>query len=212
MLAFRPSRNELWSATREPLLSILMILMPEYFSSLIVYVDFNVFVLWWCKTYQKCVLFAPFIPFLLVKSFWNVEMLVWSFNQFDCKFQEAICDLLDEGGQDNLMIAVCREASEKSARAFWAFRWLGYLQVSFCSHVMRGLLFRVIALFYRGQLLSFRLIIKTGLKPYRAFNKPYVDFLLALICGRSSALSPIYVYIQNSYGGRSLSYCLDLLM
>lgn len=44
-------------------------------------------------------------------------------------FQEAICDLLDEGGKENLMLAVCRDASEKSARAFWAFRRLGYLQV-----------------------------------------------------------------------------------
>ncbi|KAG6407029.1 hypothetical protein SASPL_130011 [Salvia splendens] len=49
-------------------------------------------------------------------------------NPDDSDAGEAICDLLDEGGQDNLMIAVCREASEKSARAFWAFRRLGYLQ------------------------------------------------------------------------------------
>ncbi|KAL1560754.1 tetratricopeptide repeat protein SKI3 isoform X2 [Salvia divinorum] len=51
-----------------------------------------------------------------------------SLNPDDSDTGEAICDLLDEGGKDNLVIAVCREASEKSARAFWAFSRLGYLQ------------------------------------------------------------------------------------
>lgn len=49
-------------------------------------------------------------------------------NPDDSDAGEAICDLLDEGGKENLMLAVCRDASEKSARAFWAFRRLGYLQ------------------------------------------------------------------------------------
>lgn len=43
--------------------------------------------------------------------------------------QEALCDLLDGEGKESLEIAVCREASEKSPRAFWAFQRLGYLQV-----------------------------------------------------------------------------------
>ncbi|GER43136.1 tetratricopeptide repeat protein [Striga asiatica] len=47
----------------------------------------------------------------------------------DSEAGEAICDLLDEGGKESLIFSVCREASEKSARAFWAFRRLGYLQV-----------------------------------------------------------------------------------
>ncbi|XP_052201463.1 tetratricopeptide repeat protein SKI3 isoform X2 [Diospyros lotus] len=42
---------------------------------------------------------------------------------------EALCDLLDQAGKESLEVAVCREASEKSPRAFWAFRRLGYLQV-----------------------------------------------------------------------------------
>lgn len=45
------------------------------------------------------------------------------------KKQEALCDLLDKDGKESLEVAVCREASEKSPRAFWAFRRLGYLQV-----------------------------------------------------------------------------------
>ncbi|KAE9456891.1 hypothetical protein C3L33_11197, partial [Rhododendron williamsianum] len=43
---------------------------------------------------------------------------------------EALCDLLDGGGKETLEVSVCREASEKSPRAFWAFRRLGYLQAS----------------------------------------------------------------------------------
>lgn len=45
------------------------------------------------------------------------------------KYQESLCNLLDEGGKENLEAAVCHEASEKSPKAFWAFRRLGYLQV-----------------------------------------------------------------------------------
>ncbi|KAG8386967.1 hypothetical protein BUALT_Bualt03G0203700 [Buddleja alternifolia] len=48
-------------------------------------------------------------------------------NPDDADAGEAICDLLDEGGKESLVVAICREASEKSARAFWAFRRLGYL-------------------------------------------------------------------------------------
>ncbi|KAM7465939.1 hypothetical protein LguiB_013501 [Lonicera macranthoides] len=43
--------------------------------------------------------------------------------------QESICDLLDKEDKETLEVAVCREASQKSPRAFWAFRRLGYLQV-----------------------------------------------------------------------------------
>ncbi|KAL0387561.1 UNVERIFIED_CONTAM: Tetratricopeptide repeat protein SKI3 [Sesamum radiatum] len=50
-------------------------------------------------------------------------------NPDDLEAGEALCDLLDEGGKESLVVAICREASEKSARAFWAFRRLGYLQV-----------------------------------------------------------------------------------
>lgn len=42
---------------------------------------------------------------------------------------EAICDILDASGKETLEIAVCREASEKSPRAFWALCRLGYLLV-----------------------------------------------------------------------------------
>ncbi|XP_057975625.1 tetratricopeptide repeat protein SKI3 isoform X2 [Malania oleifera] len=51
-----------------------------------------------------------------------------SLNPDDSLSGEALCDLLDEGGKESLQNAVCREASEKSPRAFWAFRRLGYLQ------------------------------------------------------------------------------------
>jgi hypothetical protein len=44
--------------------------------------------------------------------------------------QEAVCDLLDLEGKESLEIALCKEAAGKSPRAFWAFRRLGYLQVS----------------------------------------------------------------------------------
>ncbi|KAK4486866.1 hypothetical protein RD792_006174 [Penstemon davidsonii] len=48
-------------------------------------------------------------------------------NPDDSEAGDAICNLLEEGGKESLVLAVCREASEKSARAFWAFRRLGYL-------------------------------------------------------------------------------------
>ncbi|CAN4093790.1 unnamed protein product [Withania somnifera] len=43
---------------------------------------------------------------------------------------EAICDILDATGKETLEIAVCREASDKSPRAFWALCRLGYLLVN----------------------------------------------------------------------------------
>ncbi|KAG7024067.1 Tetratricopeptide repeat protein SKI3 [Cucurbita argyrosperma subsp. argyrosperma] len=42
---------------------------------------------------------------------------------------EALCDLLHREGKESLEVAICKEASSKSTRAFWAFRRLGYLQV-----------------------------------------------------------------------------------
>ncbi|CAH9079839.1 unnamed protein product [Cuscuta europaea] len=50
-------------------------------------------------------------------------------NPDDSDAGEEMCELLEESGKENLEIAVCREASEKSTRAFWAFRRLGYLLV-----------------------------------------------------------------------------------
>ncbi|XP_058073295.1 tetratricopeptide repeat protein SKI3 [Magnolia sinica] len=50
-------------------------------------------------------------------------------NPDDFEAGEGLCGLLDEEGRDSLEVAVCREALEKSPRAFWAFRRLGYMQV-----------------------------------------------------------------------------------
>ncbi|PKI54726.1 hypothetical protein CRG98_024926 [Punica granatum] len=50
-------------------------------------------------------------------------------NADDREAGEAACNLLDREGKESLEVAVCREASDKSPRAFWAFRRLGYLQV-----------------------------------------------------------------------------------
>lgn len=47
----------------------------------------------------------------------------------DSESGESMCDLLDKEGKESLEVAVCREASGKSPRAFWAFRRLGFLQV-----------------------------------------------------------------------------------
>lgn len=70
-----------------------------------------------------------------------------SLNPDDLQSGEALCDLLDRDGKESLEVAVCREASEKSPRAFWAFRRLGYLQahqkkwpeaVQSLQHAIRG--------------------------------------------------------------------------
>jgi superkiller protein 3 len=50
-----------------------------------------------------------------------------------CFLQEALCDLLDVDGKESLELAVCKDAADKSPRAFWAFRRLGYLQVCYFS-------------------------------------------------------------------------------
>ncbi|KAK1259806.1 hypothetical protein QJS04_geneDACA001423 [Acorus gramineus] len=47
----------------------------------------------------------------------------------DFEAGEGLCALLDGQGKESLEIVVCREASERSPRAFWAFRRLGYLLV-----------------------------------------------------------------------------------
>lgn len=52
-----------------------------------------------------------------------------SLNPDDSHSGVALCDLLDGGGKESLEIAVCREASQKSPRAFWAFSRLGFLMV-----------------------------------------------------------------------------------
>lgn len=58
-----------------------------------------------------------------------------------------MCDLLDNEGKESLEVSVCRDASEKSPKAFWAFRRLGYVQlhqnkwseaVQCLQHAIRG--------------------------------------------------------------------------
>ncbi|XP_051140393.1 tetratricopeptide repeat protein SKI3 [Andrographis paniculata] len=68
-------------------------------------------------------------------------------NPDDLEAGEAICNLLDEAGKESLELAICHEASEKSPRAFWAFRRMGYLQahqrkwseaIQSIQHAIRG--------------------------------------------------------------------------
>lgn len=68
-------------------------------------------------------------------------------NPDDSDSGEAFCDLLDREGKESLELAACRDASNKSPRAFWAFRRLGYLQlhhkkwsqaVQSLQHAIRG--------------------------------------------------------------------------
>lgn len=50
-------------------------------------------------------------------------------NPEDSEAGEALCDILDSGGQETLEAAICRDASQRSRRAFWAWRRMGYIQV-----------------------------------------------------------------------------------
>ncbi|KDP36716.1 hypothetical protein JCGZ_08007 [Jatropha curcas] len=68
-------------------------------------------------------------------------------NPDDSESGESLCDLLDNSGRESLELAVCVEALEKSPRAFWAFRRLGYLHlhhtrwseaVQSLQHAIRG--------------------------------------------------------------------------
>ncbi|EPS62470.1 hypothetical protein M569_12320, partial [Genlisea aurea] len=69
-------------------------------------------------------------------------------NPNDSDAGETVCDLLDEGGKESLALAICNESSEKSAKAFWAFRRLGFYQayqkkwaeaIHSLQHAIRGL-------------------------------------------------------------------------
>ncbi|KMZ74257.1 Tetratricopeptide repeat (TPR)-like superfamily protein, partial [Zostera marina] len=52
-----------------------------------------------------------------------------SINPDDYEAGEGLCDLLEGDGKESLQVAVCRETSQKSPKAYWAFRRLGYLHV-----------------------------------------------------------------------------------
>ncbi|PPR82873.1 hypothetical protein GOBAR_AA37846 [Gossypium barbadense] len=52
-----------------------------------------------------------------------------SLNPDDSDSGEALCDFLDSQGKETLEVAICKDASHNSPRAFWAFRRLGCLQV-----------------------------------------------------------------------------------
>lgn len=106
-------------------------------------------------------------------------------NPDDSDAGESMCDLLDQGGKESLEIVVCREASSKSPRAFWASRRLGFLQV-FCHFLFS---FPVQFLFSFLSYSAFLLkngssIIGNGLKLYRAFSMLSVVILPVLISGR----------------------------
>lgn len=59
------------------------------------------------KCYQKCV----------------------ALNPEDSEAGEALCDILDSGGQETLEAVICHDASQRSRRAFWAWRRMGFIQV-----------------------------------------------------------------------------------
>lgn len=44
--------------------------------------------------------------------------------------QDALCNLLEQGGKESLQMAVCQEAASRSPKAFWAFRRIGYLHLN----------------------------------------------------------------------------------
>eukprot|EP00897_Mesotaenium_endlicherianum_P007151 jgi/Mesen1/6464/ME000033S05750 len=66
----------------------------------------------------------------------------------DSEAGEALCELLSEGGQGALRDATCRDAAQRSAKAYWAWRTLGLSQVAgrqweaavtSLQHALRGL-------------------------------------------------------------------------
>lgn len=119
------------------------------------------------------------------------------------KKQEALCDLLDKDGKESLEMAVCREASEKSPRAFWAFRRLGYLQVLIYLPIYLFLFYVDINRLIDLLLLSIRRIKRNGLKLYKVFNMPFGAILPALSYGKYVFYGPyicsllfIYLFIN----------------
>ncbi|KAF7141060.1 hypothetical protein RHSIM_Rhsim06G0014600 [Rhododendron simsii] len=79
-----------------------------------------------------------YIPWLPQRSTFRVRRAV-TLSPDDIESREALCDLLDGGGKETLKVSVCREPSEKSPRAFWAFGRLGYLQASGLAYQQFGM-------------------------------------------------------------------------
>lgn len=64
-----------------------------------------------------------------------------SLNPDDSQSGDALCDMLDQTGKETLELSHCTEASQKSPRAFWAFRRLGYIHLHHnrCSEAVHTL-------------------------------------------------------------------------
>ena len=97
---------------------------------------------------------------------------------------------------------MCREASEKSPRAFWAFRRLGYLQVLIYLPIYLFLFYVDINRLIDLWLLSIRHIKRNGLKLYKVFNMPFGAILPALSYGKyvfyGSYICSCYLFLKSS--------------
>ncbi|KAJ6414247.1 hypothetical protein OIU84_006965 [Salix udensis] len=72
-----------------------------------------------------------------------------SLNPDDFESGDALCDMLDQSGKETLELSLCTEASQKSPRAFWAFRRLGYIHLHYnrCSEAALGLAYQKLGMF-----------------------------------------------------------------
>lgn len=106
-------------------------------------------------------------------------------NPNDSDSGEALCDLFDRQGKEILEIAVCRDASEKSPKAFWAFCRLGYIQVLFNwpSLFLQSVFIVLLWLIY-GYAFYHSFIRRSGLKLFKAFNMQLEVILPCLTCGK----------------------------
>ena len=97
---------------------------------------------------------------------------------------------------------MCREASEKSPRAFWAFRRLGYLQVLIYLRIYLFLFYVDINRLIDLLLLSIRHIKRNGLKLYKVFNMPFGAILPALSYGKyvfyGSYICSCFLFLKSS--------------
>jgi len=106
-------------------------------------------------------------------------------NPNDSDSGEALCDLFDRQGKEILEIAVCRDASEKSPKAFWAFCRLGYIQVWFqLASSVAAICLYCLALVINGYGFYHSFIRRSGLKLFRAYSMQLEVILPCLTCGK----------------------------
>lgn len=135
-------------------------------------------------------------------------------NPDDSESGESLCDMLDHSGKETLEQAVCGEASEKSPRAFWAFRRLGYLHlhhrrwseaVQSLQHAIRG--YPTCADLWEVSIFSDYLVLPSPTHPAPALKESLMFCLIFLLLSFFLSFFPFYIGSGSSLPATWHVYC-----